>query len=146
MNRLIRLLGASLVVFLALESFSYAGITVDEKNTPKIGSTINLADQKIVWHQDSNYVIEVSGKDYLVMKDQDDHAIVVKRIHNLASFIADPQPTLESGVRVGLSAGWGPFWGYDPIIYPFAGFYSPVVIRPAFHHPVYRTHVIGIRR
>jgi hypothetical protein len=143
MNKLIRVFVASLVVLLALESFGYAGITGDGKDAPKIGSSVNLGDQKVVWHQDSNYVIEVSGKDYLVMKDQDDHAIVVKRIHDLASFVANPQPALDSGLRVGLSAGWGPFWGYDPFFYPYpAGVYTRVVL-----HPMVRPHFYhGVRR
>src|SRR6185295_6065962 len=104
MKKFLRVLTASLVLFLALESLGCAAITRDNKETPKIGSSVNLEDQKIVWHQDSNYVIEVSGTDYLVKTDADNHAIVVKRIHNLASFINDPEQVMGS-VQPVISAG-----------------------------------------
>lgn len=132
MKKFLRVLTASLVLFLALESLGYAAITRDNKETPKIGSSVNLADQKIVWHQDSNYVIEVSGKDYLVKTDADDHAIVVKRIHNLASFINDPEPVIAS-VRPAIYGGVSvnPFWGFDPFFYPYrVGFYPRVIVHP----------------
>jgi hypothetical protein len=135
MKRLLRVLTASLVLFLALESLGYAAITRDGKETPKIGSSVNLPDQKIVWHQDNNYVIEVSGKDFLVKADADNHAIVVKRIHNLASFINDPEPVIASvqpAVYAGLS--FSP-WGYDPFFYPRpVGIYPRVIVHPRIGH------------
>lgn len=139
MKRFLRVLTASLVLFLALESLGYAAITRDGKETPKIGSSLNLEDQKIVWYQDSNYVIEVSGKDYLVKTDADNHAIVVKRIHNLATFISNPEPVIaavEPAFYTGFS--FHPFWGYDPFFYPYSvGVYHRVVVHPRIHHYVY---------
>lgn len=95
MRNIMKALIASLVIFLALESASYASVAGEAKVTTKIiGTSVNLSEQNVVWHQGNNYVIEIKDKDYLVKADDDGHAIVVDRIHNLAAFVANPNPVI----------------------------------------------------
>jgi len=134
MKRMVRILMVSLVILFAAADFSKAA-TNDDNPKLKIGTSVNLSEQNVLWHKGNDYVIACGKRDYLVKTDDDGNAIVVDRVNNLTDFI---QSNGAVYVARPLPGFYGGFY-YDPWYWgPSVVVRSPVYIHPypVPHHVV----------
>lgn len=126
MKTLLKVLMASLVIFLVSASIANQAFAKDSKNPKlKIGESVDLNSQDVVWHKGNDYVISYGTRNYEVKTDDDGKAVVVDRVNNLADFIQSNGVVYVSRPVPGIYGG--------PIFYPW---YPSVVVRtPVYVHP-----------
>jgi hypothetical protein len=141
MRTIFKVLIASLVVFLASASIANESFAKDSKNPKlKMGTSIDLSSQDVVWHKDNSYVIAYNDRNYLVKTDDDGNAIVVDKVNNLADFIQSNGTVYVTRPISGIYSG--------PIYYPWYPSMvvrTPVYVHPRHYHPVIvRPHRVRI--
>ncbi|MFI5134728.1 MAG: hypothetical protein ACHQD9_02635 [Chitinophagales bacterium] len=141
MKRMIKVIMASLVILFTAANFSRAAVN-DENPKLKIGTSVNLSEQNVVWHKGNDYVIAYGKRDYLVKTDDDGKAIVVDRVSNLTDFIQSNGVTYVTRPAQGF---YGGFY-YDPWYFgPSVVVRAPIVGHP-YPIPYHRVVVIHPRR
>ncbi|HYV94595.1 MAG TPA: hypothetical protein VE978_22670 [Chitinophagales bacterium] len=134
----------ALMIVAAVSAYAYAdNPTAANSGKLRKGEMVDLSTQNIVWQKGDTVVAESGNRYYYLKTDDQGHAMVIRRVHDLSDFVADNYS--PSHVTAGVF--WNPWFGF----YPYYPWYSTVVIHePIFYHRYVVVHPrvsgrIGIR-
>jgi len=126
---------AMLMLVVGIHSFSYARETAANDGKLKKGEQVDLSAQKVVWQKGDTTVVQTGDRYYYVKTDDLGHAIVIKRVHDLATFTSDAH-YYSSNVAIG--GYWAPGFGFHPY-YPYRSVVfirQPIIVhRGGGNHP-----------
>jgi len=125
---------SAMLLAISIHSFSYAAVTsAGDNGKLKKGDMVDLTTQNIVWQKGDTVVVQSADRYYYVKKDDEGHAIVVRRVHDLTTFVAADNAPYYYGAYAPVR---GSIW-FDPWYYS----YWPTTV--VVTHPVYfRGHAV----
>ena len=127
----------AMLLAISIQSVSYAALTsANGDGKLKKGDMVDLSTQNIVWQKGDTVVVQSADRYYYVKKDDQGHAIVVRRVHDLTDFVApDRRYSYGYAPVVGGSIWFDPwyysYWPTTVIVTHPAHFRGHAVVRGA---------------